>query len=753
MNDQVTLTINGESVTVKKGTTVYQAAMQLGAEIPIFCYQDRMPPFGACRVCLVEVDKMPKLQASCTLVATEGMNVKTESARAVDGRKGILELLLINHPLDCPICDKGGECPLQENALSHGPGKSAFFEDKRKFTKALPLGSVLMLDRERCIICSRCTRFGEEIAGDHALQMFDRGFKSEVGTKDHAPVDSKFIGNTISICPVGALTSQVYRFRARPWDNDSVNSSCTLCPVGCSMVFDSRDGEIMRTRFLENRAVNDIWLCDKGFFGYEFVSSPSRLLKPLIRRNNKLEETTYEEAFSFIAEQLKKSKNSAGFGGNPLTVEENYLFQKLMRDVLKTPHIDHRIGFELDVCPEMEISIDNLEQLETAFLFGVNLTEEFPVLWLRLRQAINKGAKVFYSGYFATEIAPYLTENKIHRPGEELDAVEALLKYIESDKRTAIFIGSEYLHSQKGEKLLDFLTKFRQNNLNLSLNILEGTENSMGALIAGMHPDFGPLGIKLNETGLKALDVLQEAAANSWDALYVAGSNPAAKFSKALFEKARKNIKCLIVQDIFLTETAEMADVVLPTLCYAEKGGSFINIEGRVQRLQPGKELPNGIYSDFEIFSILAEKLSSPISIDADFTAALQKGLIKPAISGMRKKEQQTEKFEGSLFAVFEKRLFDQGVRMRHNEHLAKLAKSPKVRMNEKESETRGLKNGDAILIATQDKSIQGYLEIDKSVADETVVLPLGFPELFVHNLSDSLFNGMAVSIKGAQNG
>ena len=237
----INLTIDGKAVSVPKGTTVYTAAQQLKIDIPVFCYLDRMPPFGACRMCLVEVEKAPKLQTSCTLEATEGMVVKTQSTIAKEGREGILELLLINHPLDCPICDKGGECPLQDHTLECGPGKSRFYEDKRHFKKQLPLSPVLMLDRERCIVCARCTRFGEIVAGDHALEFNDRGFKTEVGTPNGKDAESKFIGNTIKICPVGALTSRVYRFQARPWDNKPTPSTCTLCPVGCSMTFDSRD--------------------------------------------------------------------------------------------------------------------------------------------------------------------------------------------------------------------------------------------------------------------------------------------------------------------------------------------------------------------------------------------------------------------------------------------------------------------------------------------------------------------------------
>lgn len=415
----VKLTIDGRRVDVPKGTTVYQAATLLGIEIPIFCYHEKMPSFGACRMCLVEVEKMGKLQTSCTLEVAEGMVVKTDTCNAVKEREGILELLLINHPLDCPICDRGGECPLQDQALKFGPEKSRFYEEKRKFFKPKPLGPVLMLDRERCIVCARCTRFGEIVAGDHALEFIDRGFKTEVGTLNDRPVDSKFIGNTIMICPVGALTSQVYRFRARPWDNDSIESTCTLCPVGCSMILDSRDGEIVRTRSKENRKINDIWLCDKGWFGYEFTYHPDRLQKPLIRKNGKLIETSWDEALSAIKIGIEKGKDArgiAGWGGIPLTVEENYLFQSLMRDVIQTPHIDYRIGMpirslaEEGLTPGMEISFENIEELSFAALLGIDLTEEFPIGWLRLKQALNHGAEVLFLGHFAPEISTQLSK-------------------------------------------------------------------------------------------------------------------------------------------------------------------------------------------------------------------------------------------------------------------------------------------------------------------------------------------------------
>lgn len=735
--ENITITIDGKHITIPKGTTVYKAIEQLGINVPIFCYQDRMPPFGACRVCLVEVEKMPKLQASCTLEATEGMVIHTQSEKALKGRSDIIEYLLINHPLDCPICDKGGECPLQENAYNHGPGLSRFFEDKRKFNKPLPLGPVLMLDRERCIMCGRCTRFGDLLAGDHALEVIDRGYRSEIGTPNGLPVKSKFIGNTISICPVGALTSQVYRFRARPWDNDSIESSCTLCPVGCSFILDSRDGEIMRTRALENRRVNDIWLCDKGWFGYEFVYHPERLTEPLIYGKK----ATWEEAFDFIEKKLRilNADRMALFGGNPLTLEENYLFQSLGRNVLKTAHLDHRIGLthltpeEEVISPGMEIKISDCENLETIIFLGTDITEEFPVLWLRLRQAINKGAKVIYAGNYLPEIERYFTEIYLHKPGEEL----AILQKINFITNAAIFIGNQYLSSLYRSEILEHLQRIKKEK-QCTLNLLEGSGNSLGARWAGMHPHFEPEGKHARKAGLNAFQVLEEAAKNSWDFIYCAGANPAGKVSNDYWKKVRANTHFIVVQDLFLTETAKEADVVLPTLSFIEKRGRMINIEGSFQYLQPGKEIPENLLSDGEIFTKIAKHLGHII----------EPKNLKPyeitAVTG-NKKEKTIHK--GQFYAVFTHHLFDHGIRMKHNPRLLEQTKTPPILMNQKDGLQMNLKNEDIIQVTFNGKSMVSKVLLSHKVSESVLLLPLGFEEIPLNELQNNLRNGLTIEV------
>ncbi len=748
-------TIDDRSLSVPKGTTVYHAAKQHGIDLPIFCYQDRMPPFGACRVCLIEVENMAKLQTSCTLEAAEGMRVKTNTQAAVEGREKVLELLLINHPLDCPICDRGGECPLQDQTMKYGPGTSRFVEEKRHFKKPVSLGAVLMLDRERCIVCARCTRFSDLLAGDSALEFKERGYKTEVGTPDNQPVESKFIGNTIEICPVGALTSQVYRFRARPWDNTSTKTTCTLCPVGCSEMLDSRDGEIMRTRSCENSSVNDMWLCDKGWFGYEFIDHPDRLTTPLVRDFGHLRPASWEEAIGRIADNIIKARphgKLAGFGGNPLTVEENYLFQKLMREGAYVNHVDHRIGSlalseeEEGLPPGMEISIGECEHLSFAVLLGLDLTEEFPVIWLRLRQAINSGAKVLFFGHYEPEIAKHLTKTTLHQPGKEREILKQYLPQISElaqKGKGALFVGSQYLNTSHRKQLLASLLELRLKTPQLSLNILEGRGNSMGARVAGMHPFGGSAG------GLSALQVMEEAANGTWDYIHVAGCNPAEKFSESLWLSARKNVKCLVVQDIFLTETAMCADVVLPTLCFVEKQGSFINIAGKTETIRPGKELPKGLLSDADIFTLIAKRLNIDLALDKKLQGMLQSGHCPPVDwSGFTLKADEVKVQESlPLTAMFSRSLFDEGVRMRHNPHLIKLAKEPMFRLHPLEGIKRGLQNGQAVTVTANGSTIQGKVCLDERVAAQTLVIPLGFPSLKAQNLGMPLMNGISCKI------
>ncbi|HET8628418.1 MAG TPA: NADH-quinone oxidoreductase subunit NuoG [Thermomicrobiales bacterium] len=412
--DTVTLTINGQQVTVPKGTLLVEAAKAAGIDIPVFCYEPRMAPVGACRMCLVQIERMPKLQTACTTPVADGMVVNTVSEQARDAQRDVLAFLLSNHPLDCPVCDKGGECPLQDTTFNFGPGVSNFYEPKRQFVKPIPLSPLIALDRERCIMCYRCVRFQREIACDEALTVIDRGSYSEIAVSEGRTFDSPFSGNTIELCPVGALTSIPFRFRARPWDLTKVPSVCNECAVGCNINVEYRNNQVLRLTARANPPVDDGWLCDYGRFTYDYVNSTERLRQPLIRRGTQLVPATWDEALDAVAAGFRRIRDEAGADAlagviSPrATNEELYLFGKLFRGALGTNNVDHwpRIPaldgpFGVDA---LHGSIEALERARTILLVGVNPIAEQPVLDLRLKKAANRGARLIVVGPEETDL-------------------------------------------------------------------------------------------------------------------------------------------------------------------------------------------------------------------------------------------------------------------------------------------------------------------------------------------------------------
>ncbi|HEX2186960.1 MAG TPA: 2Fe-2S iron-sulfur cluster-binding protein, partial [Chloroflexota bacterium] len=356
----VTLTIDGQEVTVPAGTLVVEAARLAGVEVPVFCYHPKLSLAGACRMCVCEIGmppppgqqaRPPALLTSCTTRVSPGMVVNTMAAGALKARDSVIEFLLINHPLDCPVCDAGGECPLQDNSHAWGPKESRFRETKRLARKGASLSPLVVLDQERCIVCYRCTRFMAEVAGEAELDFFTRGYTSELRTLDDRPMESRFQGNIIDLCPCGALTSDTYRFKARPHDLDHADSVCGQCPVGCDLIFDTRSNAVARVRPRQNEAVNEIWLCDKGRFGHHYVSGEERLGQPLLRgEDGQLRQASWPEAIGAAAVRLREIKERYGpqaigvIGGRNLTNEDGYALARFAAEVLETPNVDHRIG-------------------------------------------------------------------------------------------------------------------------------------------------------------------------------------------------------------------------------------------------------------------------------------------------------------------------------------------------------------------------------------------------------------------------
>ena len=415
------------------------AAERAGTFIPRFCYHPRMKSVGVCRMCLVEVSgpRGASLQPSCYVEVQAGSEVVTDSDKVKKAQDGVLEFLLINHPLDCPVCDKGGECPLQDQTLAYGPGESRFVEEKRHFEKPIPISELVLLDRERCIQCSRCTRFADEVAGEAQIDFIGRGEQLEVNTFPELPFTSYFSGNTVQICPVGALTATPYRFAARPWDLDQVESTCTTCAVGCRVAVQSSANRVTRLLGIDADPVNHGWLCDKGRFAFDAVNSDDRLTEPLIRKEGSLVPASWHEALAAVADGLGKATKEGGaeavgvIGGARLTNEGAYAWAKLAKGVLGTDSVDAQLGDGLPaelVAALPRATIDQAAAADTVILLSGDVREELPVLFLRLRSAIvDGGLSVVEVSPRATSLTPYATASLRYAPGEATAAARALV--------------------------------------------------------------------------------------------------------------------------------------------------------------------------------------------------------------------------------------------------------------------------------------------------------------------------------------
>jgi len=395
--DQVTLTIDGREVAVPKGSLVLHAAQKLGIDIPTFCYNNKMDPLGACRMCLVSIEKQKGFPPSCATPVAEGMVVTTKSTAVEKTRKSMLEFLLINHPLDCPICDKGGECPLQNLTFKFGSGNTRFVEPKRHYAKHLQVGPQIVLDRERCILCQLCVRFMEDIADDPQLVMINRGDSTEIGTFPGRPFDSVFSGNTTDICPVGALTSKSYRFQSRPWDLEHAPSVCPTCPVGCNIDINTRRGQLMRLVPRENAAVDDGWLCDIGRYGTLSWARYDRVTTPLVKRNGHFLPATWSEALLAAEDGLRGARSGgtlAGIASARSTNEELYLFGKILRGALRTPHLDTLNGSRGGTAALGGANISAIEDADAIVVVDADPIARQMVLHLRLtKQAKRRGVK------------------------------------------------------------------------------------------------------------------------------------------------------------------------------------------------------------------------------------------------------------------------------------------------------------------------------------------------------------------------
>ncbi len=677
------INVDGREVEARKGEMVIAAAERGGTYIPRFCWHPRMKAVGMCRMCVVDI-KGPRgwgLIPACYMPVAPDMEVNTQSPRVKKAQDGILEFLLINHPLDCPVCDQGGECPLQDHTLAFGPGETRMLEEKRHFEKPIPISDLVLLDRERCIMCARCTRFADEVAGDPFIQIIDRGNGSQINVFPDHPFASYFSGNTVQICPVGALTSSPYRFKARPWDLDQVESTCTVCAFGCRVALQSTSNQLTRMLGLDSEPVNHGWLCDKGRFSVGAVNSENRLKTPLVRRDGQLVEATWGEALEAAAAGLLGARDLHGaetiavVGGARLADEDAYAWAKLAKGVLGTDNVDCQLGDGLPaevVLGLPRATIDDAAWADTLVLLGPDLKEELPVLHLRLLAAARE------NGIAIVELSPKptgLTADAAvslrHQPGGAPAAVSALLadtdpaesvagvpaellqearRLLDPQRSTVVVLGrgsmaesAEHtvqaalaLHEARPEAT--FLPALRRGNVHgaLELGLAPGVLPGATTLADG-GPRFAEAwGSVPASRGLDATAALAAAAEGRLHGLVLLGADPLNDHpDRWLARRGLSGAGFVVAVDAYRSPSVEQADVVLPVAMWGERPGTTTNIEGRVTRLGQ-KVVPPGVaWADWMVASELALALGSDLGLESLAAIAEEIERLAPSRAGL----------------------------------------------------------------------------------------------------------------------
>jgi len=606
MPERITLTIDGQTIEVEPGTLVIEAARRLGVKIPSFCYYEGLSLAGACRMCLVEVEKAPKLQTACTLAAAPGMVVRTDTPQVRAARRAMVEFLLTNHPLDCPVCDKGGECELQDMAFTYGAAQSRYIEPKHHVPERR-WSPVVYYDRARCILCYRCVRVCKEGMGVGALGVINRGGRSEIAPncEDHLECDE--CGACIDICPVGALTSGIYRYRTRPWEMRHVGTICAHCADGCKTTLGIYDNRIMRGNNRDRSGLNGEFLCIKGRYGADFLHHRQRLLTPLIRQADQLRPAGWVEALRLVAERFRGVRDRGArlgvIGSNRTTNEENYYLQKLARQGLNTNNIDHhRTG---DVAALMAAvqgrndalaTLADLEQAPAIAVVGTDLAQQHPLIsWqIRVNQRRRQG-RLYVVSCGPVREDSYAAQSLRVPAGEELQGLFSLGEQLGRERELVVVFGDAI----QGEDVQRLVSWGDSLGIPVKYICLVDYANSRGAADMGLLPDLGPGYQPLASPGLSLEEML---AAPDLEALWVVGANPL-KDGRAAPGQA-----FLVVQDLFLTETACQAHVVLPAASAYEKTGTITNVCGQLQRLRPAVSL-SGPKADLEIFALLAHAL------------------------------------------------------------------------------------------------------------------------------------------------
>jgi NADH-quinone oxidoreductase subunit G len=778
--ETVSVTIDGYQISVPKGTLVIRAAEMIGIAIPRFCDHPLLDPIGACRQCLVDIEGQRKPLASCTTVCTEGMVVKTQltSAVAEKAQRGVMELLLINHPLDCPMCDKGGECPLQNQALANGQGESRFLEDKREFEKPVPISTEVLLDRERCISCTRCVRTSEEIAGDDFIEFLERGPDQYIGTATGKPFNSYFSGNTVQVCPVGALTGAAYRFKSRPFDLVSTRSVCEHCASGCIQRTDHRRGRVLRRLAGDEPLVNEEWNCDKGRWAFAYAAQPDRLTSPLIRdAEGVLRPASWAAAYAAAAQGLAAARDAvegpSGVGvltGGRLTLEDAYAYAKFARLALETNDIDmraraHSVEEEQFLAArvagrDIEVSYADLEAAPAVLLAGFEPEDESPIVFLRLRKASRKTAiRVFSVAAIASpgleKVAGTLLPTV---PGAEPGTLTALAAGGGSD--TDIAAAAELLAKPGAVILVGERLAEVPGALAAAVRLAEASGAKLawvprragerGAIEAGAMPGLLPIGrwvgdpkaraevaLAWNKATLPSTPgrstgaMLAAAAAGELAALVIAGVDVADLPDPAAALRALEMTPFIVSLELRASAVTDRADVVFPVAAVAEKAGTFVNWEGRGASFSAALSVP-GIRTDLYVLGAIADEMD--VHLGLPDAAAARAELIAlgawkgahPAPPAILPRPAVVAGDAGLRLATWHQ-LIDAG-RMQDGEpYLAGTARPVVARVSAATAAAAGLADGDKVTVTTAAGSVTAPLDVTE-MADGVVWLPANSP-------------------------
>jgi NADH-quinone oxidoreductase subunit G len=642
---EVTLIIDGREVTATEGEMLHDAARRGDVEIPVFCYEPKLgDPVGACRMCLVEVEGIPKLQTSCSTPVRDGMVVHTRTEQVREAQSAVVEFLLVNHPLDCPVCDKGGECPLQDITMGWGPGSSRVIDEKRHFEKPIELSPLVAIDRERCILCYRCVRFSQEVAEDEQLQLLDRGDRTFVGTFDDRPYIAPFHGNITDLCPVGALTSYTYRFRARPWDIEQAGSVCTLCPSQCNVSFTVRDEQVKRVVSRDNPEVDDGWLCDRGRYGFEMFGAEERVAAPRGRGG----ELAWQDAIEAAAKGLWAGKGTCAAIVGDASNEEGYLVQRIVREALGSPNVDSRVsggpGHEAQVRlaqPELSARVRDIDDAGAVLVVGTDPLHSSPILDLRIRKGMRRngvrlavatdrptpldGGAEAVARYAPGTAGPFLADLAAAlRSGDGNGAASPVADVLRDAESVVIVWGERIGREGDGatRALLDVAAALDLAGKDGS-GLLEVPElaNARGLREAGCLPDSGP-GLAEASPGMSTEEIREGLIAGELESLLLFGVDPVRDFPDTeRWKTALAAANHLVVFSTFENATTAMADVVFPLETHAEKDGTVTHPDGRLQRVRPSAARPGDIRPNWGILAELSLALGHDTGVASQPTA------------------------------------------------------------------------------------------------------------------------------------